>query len=119
MKKKRFFSNHAKSSAMIVSLVIHAVLILVAISFVAVRVIVKEEPSFEAKRVKRPKMPPKKIQVPVNVKKRKPKPRLRKRIVVNKKTLTDIKMPEISGIKGGLGNAPSFPFSKRLRFPKN
>ncbi len=89
---------------MVVSLAIHAVLIIVAISFVAVKVIIKEEPAFEAKRVKRPKMPPKKIRVPVNVKKRKPKPRLRQRIVVNKKTFTDIKMPEISGIKGGLGN---------------
>ena len=44
-----------------VSLVIHAVLIVVAGSFVAVRVIVKEDPTFEAKKVKRPKMPPKKI----------------------------------------------------------
>ncbi len=104
MKKKRFFSNHSKSSAMVASLVVHAVLIIVAISFVAVKVIIMEDPTFEAKRVQRPKMPPKKIQVPVDVKKRKPKPRLRKRIVVNKKAFTDIKMPEISGIKGGLGN---------------
>ncbi len=104
MKKKRFFSNHSKSSAMVASLIVHAVLIVVAISFVAVKVIIMEDPTFEAKRVQRPKMPPKKIQVPVDVKKRKPKPRLRKRIVVNKKAFTDIKMPEISGIKGGLGN---------------
>ncbi len=101
---KRFFAGHAKSSAMVVSLAIHAIFIVVALSFVAVKVIIKEEPAFVAKKVKRPKMPPKKIRVPVNVKKRKPKPRLRKRIVVNTKTFTDIKMPEISGIKGGLGN---------------
>ncbi len=104
MGKKRFFASHSKSSAMVVSLAIHAVLIVVAISFVAVKVIIMEDPTFEAKRVKRPRMPPKKIQVPVDVKKRKPKPRLRKRIVVNKKNFTDIKMPEITGIKGGLGN---------------
>ncbi len=104
MKKRRFFTSHSKSSALVVSLAIHAVLIVVALSFVAVKVIVKEDQPFEAKRVKRPKMPPKKIQVPMEVKKRKPKPRLRKRIVVNTKTLADIKMPEISGIKGGLGN---------------
>ncbi len=61
MWKKRFFSSHSKSSAIMVSLVIHAVLIVVAGSFVAVRVIVKEDPTFEAKKVKRPKMPPKKI----------------------------------------------------------
>ncbi len=89
---------------MVVSLAIHAILIVVAISFVAVKVIINEDATFEAKRVKRPKMPPKKIRVPIDVKKRKPKPRLRKRIVVDKKTLTDIKMPEITGIKGGLGN---------------
>jgi hypothetical protein len=103
MKKNRYFASHSKSSAMVVSLAIHAVLIVVAISFVAVKVIVKEEPAFEAKRVKRPKMPPKKIQVPVDVKK-KPKPRLRKRIVSTANTFADIKMPEITGVKGGLGN---------------
>ncbi len=102
--KKRFFANHSKSSALVVSLAIHAVLIVVAISFVAVKVIIKEEPDFVAKRVSRPKMPPKKLQVPVDVKKRKPKPRLRKRIVSQQKNFADIKMPEITGIKGGLGN---------------
>jgi len=89
---------------MVVSLAIHAALIVVAISFVAVKVIVKDETVFETKRVKRPRMPPKKIRVPVNVKKRQPKPRLRKQIVVNKKTFSDIQMPEITGVKGGLGN---------------
>lgn len=103
VKNNRFLARHSKSSAMVVSLAIHAVLIVVAISFVAVKVIVKEEPAFEAKRVKRPKMPPKKIQVPVDVKKSKPKPRLRKRIV-STKTFTDIQMPEITGVAGGLGN---------------
>ncbi len=104
MKKKRFFTNHSKSSALVVSLALHAILIVVAILVVVAKVMIPEDPDFQAKRVKRPKMPPKKIQVPVDVKKRKPKPRLRKRIVVNKKTLADIKMPDISGIKGGLGN---------------
>ncbi len=104
MEKKRFFANHSKSSALVVSLAIHAVLLVVAISFVAVKVIIKEEPDFVAKKVKRPKMPPKKLQVPVDVKKRKPKPRLRKRIVSKPKNFTDIKMPEITGVKGGLGN---------------
>lgn len=101
---KRFFTNHSKSSAFVVSLAIHAVLILVAVSFIAVKVIVREEPEFVVKKVKRPKMPLKKIKVPVDVKKRKPKPRLRKRIVSTKKTFTDIKMPEITGVAGGLGN---------------
>lgn len=105
--KKGFFSGHAKSSAAVVSLGIHAVLILVALSFVAVTVIQKEEKVFEAKPVNRPKMQLKKLQVPVNIKKKKTKkPKLRKRIVVQPKlnqTMPDIKMPEITGVKGGVG----------------
>lgn len=89
---------------MMVSLAIHALLIVVAFSFVAVTVITKEEPAFEAKRVKRPRMPPKKIQVPVKME-RKPKPKLRKRLVVDtyNRKVPDIKMPEITGVKGGMG----------------
>ena len=39
------------------------------------------------------------------MKKQKHKPKLRKRIVVNtnERNMPDIKMPEISGVKGGLG----------------
>jgi len=108
-RKKRFFLKHAKSSAALVSLGIHAVLILIALSFVAVTVIQKEDQVFEAKPVSRPKMQLKKLQVPVNIKKKKmKKPKLRKRIVVQPKmnqNMPDIKMPEITGVKGGLGNA--------------
>ncbi len=108
-KSKGYFGKHAKSSAALVSLGIHAVLILVAVSFVAVQVIVKEDQVFEAKPVKRPKMQLKKLQVPVNIKKKKTqKPKLRKRIVVQPKlnqTIPDIKMPEMTGVKGGMGNA--------------
>lgn len=107
--KKRFFAKHAKSSAALVSLGIHALLIVTALSFVAVTVIQKEDQNFEAKPVNRPKMQLKKLQVPVNIKKKKvQKPKLRKRIVappkLNQKA-PDIKMPEITGVKGGLGNA--------------
>ncbi|MCK4564205.1 MAG: hypothetical protein KAU94_06005 [Verrucomicrobia bacterium] len=100
--KKRFFSSHAKSSALVVSLVIHAILIVVAVSFVAVTVITKEEQQFEAKPVKRPRMPPKRLQVPVKVNK-KPKPKLRKRLVVKtvNRKVPEIRMPEITGVKGG------------------
>jgi hypothetical protein len=107
MKRNGFFASHSKSSAALVSLGIHAVLLVVALSFVAVSVIQKEEKVFEAKQVNRPKMNLKKLQVPVNIKKKKmQKPKLRKRIVVQPKmnqTMPDIKMPEISGVKGGLG----------------
>ena len=102
---KRFFTHHSKSSAMVVSLVLHAVLAVVALSFVAVTVITKNDQKFEAKQVVRPRMPMKKLQVPVKIKRQKRRPRLRQRIVVKHKVrnMPDIKMPEISGIKGGLG----------------
>jgi len=104
-KKKRFFTNHSKSSAALVSLGIHAVLIVVALSFVAVTVINKPEQTFDAVKVKRPKMALKKLQVPVKIKKKKvQQPKLRKRIVSTPKNKSmDIRMPEISGIKGGMG----------------
>jgi hypothetical protein len=103
--RKRFFAKHAKSSAAVVSLAIHAVFIVVALSFVAVSVIQKDEQSFEAKPITRPKMQLKKLQVPVTVKKKRPKPKLRKRIVSKPRpqSMPDIRMPEITGIKGGLG----------------
>ncbi|VGO11652.1 hypothetical protein PDESU_00197 [Pontiella desulfatans] len=102
--KKRFFAKHAKSSAALISLGIHAVLVLVAVSFVAVTVIQKEEQKFEYKKVSRPKQNLKKLQVPVKVKKNKPKPKLRKRVVVKdvKRNTPEFKMPEITGVKGGM-----------------
>ncbi len=105
--KKQYFAKHAKSSAALISLGIHAVLIVIALSFVAVTVITKEDQVFEAKSVKRPKVPLKKLQVPVNIKKKKTqKPKLRKRIVVQPKLtkIPEIKMPEITGVKGGIGS---------------
>jgi hypothetical protein len=107
--KRRFLTKHAKSSALMVSLVIHCILILVALSYVAVTVIKKEETQFEAVQADRPKMKLQKLQVPVNVKKKKMlKPKLRKRIVVQPKLrekMPDLQMPEMAGIKGGLGSA--------------
>lgn len=105
-KKKGFFAKHAKSSAAMISLGIHAVLILVAVSFVAVTVIQKEDKQFEAKQVKRPQQKLKKLQVPVKMKKNKPKPKLRKRVVVKniQRKTPEFKMPEITGVKGGLGS---------------
>ena len=103
--KKRFFTSHSKSSAAVVSIAVHLVLLLIAGTFVAVTVVTKGEKKFEVKQVNRPRMAPKKLQVPVKIKKQKRKPKLRQRIVVKNtvRNMPDIKMPEISGIKGGLG----------------
>lgn len=82
---------------------IHAGLILLALSFVAVTVIQKEETTFKAEPVKRPQMPMKRLQVPMKVKKIE-KPKLRKNIVARPKAKSvEIQMPEITGILGGLG----------------
>jgi len=106
MKKKPFFAKHAKSSAFMVTLIVHALIILIAASFVAYKVIKKEEKVFVAKENKRPKMKLKKLQVPIKIEKRKKTTaKLRKRVVAKKAkvTPTDIQMPEITGVLGGLG----------------
>ena len=106
-RRKGFFSKHAKSSAALVSLAVHAVLIIGALSFVAVTVIQKPDVDFEAKQVSRPKMKLRKLQVPVKEQKKTQAPKLRKQIVATPKLnkIPDIKMPEIVGVKGGLGSS--------------
>lgn len=59
--KKKFFTSHSKSSAAVISIALHAILLVAALSFVAVTVVVKGEKKFEAKQVNRPKMPPRKL----------------------------------------------------------
>lgn len=103
-RKKGSHKRHAKTSAALFSVVIHAVLIVAAVSFVAVRVYVKDDQTFEQVKVKRPRVKLKKLEVPVTVKKKQPKPKLRKTIVVKREVKTmDFMMPEITGIKGGTG----------------
>ena len=68
MRRKSFIVRHSKSSAIIVSLIVHAVAIICALFFVAVTIIQKNDVDFEAKEIKRPKMNLRKLQVPVNVK---------------------------------------------------
>jgi hypothetical protein len=104
--KKRFFASHAKSSAMLVSLVLHAILIVLAASFVAVKVYQNESTQFKVPKILRPKAPLKKPQVPVKIKKRRPKPKMRQRITVKSRSnqkMPDIKMPEIVGVRTGIG----------------
>jgi hypothetical protein len=105
--RKRFFAEHARSSAAFISLAMHGILIIAAFYFVAVKVMLKEDQVFETRPVSRPKMQLKKLQVPVDVKKRAQKPRLRKRIVVEPRLnqAPEIRLPEISGVKGGIGSA--------------
>ncbi len=104
-KKLAFFTSHTKSSAAVITLIVHAALFVIAIFFVAVTVIQKSEVDFEARPVSRPRMNLRKLQVPVSTKKPPQQPKLRKQIVVKpiNKVTPDIKMPEIVGVKGGFG----------------
>ncbi len=102
--KKKFFTRHAKSSALTVSLVVHAVVLVAALFFVAVSTIVKEDATFEGKDVKRPKMQLRKLRVPVQESKKTPAPKLRKNIVAKTKRMdVEVKLPEIIGVLGGSG----------------
>ena len=103
-KKKGYFGRHAKSSAAMVSLIIHAVVLVAAISFVAVKVAIKEDVIFEPKPVQRPRVQLQKLRLPVEMKKKVPPPKLRQRLVTQKKIKpTQLMMPEVTGVSGGTG----------------
>ncbi|MBN2162399.1 MAG: hypothetical protein JXR25_08615 [Pontiellaceae bacterium] len=102
-KNGRFFLSHKKASALIVSIAIHAGFALVALTFVAVTVINRNEVQFEPPP-SRPHMNLRKLRVPVNMKKTKQAPKLRQNIMVQKRTPdVNIQLPEIVGIAGGIG----------------
>jgi len=103
--KKRFFASHKKSSAMFISIGFHLLLLVVAVYVVAVSTYKKDEVVFQPKQVKRKQMRQKQLKVPTKSQK-KPKPKLRKRMVVSKMRVKvpNIVIPEISGVKGGIGN---------------
>lgn len=85
-----------------VSVIAHAVFVVVAVVFVAVKVYIKPEQTFEVKQIKRPNMKLRKLQVPVKEQKKTQAPKLRHNIVT-KPRLKDvaIKMPEVIGVPGG------------------
>ena len=101
--KKRVFLKHRKSSALVISIVIHAVFIVVAVGYVAVNAVMKDEVDFEAAPVERPRPKLKKLQVPVKNSNKAQTPKLRQTIVSRPKTSVSIQMPEMTGVKGGIG----------------
>jgi hypothetical protein len=104
IERKRFFSSHAKSSALVTSVLLHVALLVAAISLVAVKVVIKPESQFEAKEIKRPRMNLRKLQVPVKESRRNAAPRLRQNILAKPKSPSmDIRMPEMVGVRGGMG----------------
>lgn len=91
---------------MVVTLAIHAAIIIGALFFVTMKVVVRPKVIFmNEKKTHRPRLPLKKLQVPVNVKNRKiDQPRLRKPVLSMTEKFVEIKMPEVFGVKGDLGN---------------
>jgi hypothetical protein len=90
-------------SAVVLSILIHAVLFLLAGMLVVFTVVKKEEKKFTPpKAVERPKMKLKKPKVKVK-KTSKPKPTTRIVTKVDRANMPDIQLPEMSGMGGGLG----------------
>jgi hypothetical protein len=104
--KRRFFTKHAKSSAMLISLGIHAVIVLVALTFVAIRIIIPDDPGFVVKQTTRPKMPPRIIKPPVQIEQnRKHAVKPLEYIETNsKRPSVEIQMPEIIGTLANFGS---------------
>ncbi len=106
VKKKSFLLNHRKSSAFVVSVLIHAAFGIAALTLVAVKVYVKPEQTFEVKEIHRPKLKLRKLQVPVKEHRKTQAPKLRHNIVAKPRLKNvAITMPEIVGVPGGLGAA--------------
>ncbi len=105
---KRVFKKDRKigkgmPSAVVLSILIHAGLFLLAGMLVVFTVVKKEEKKFEPpKAVERPKMKLKKPKVKIK-KTSKPKPTTRIVTKMNRASMPDIQLPEMSGMGEGLG----------------
>lgn len=98
VEKKRFFANHSKSSALVVSLIFHGVLIVVALFIVAVKVIKpKEDPGFKDREVKREQVPPPPQRIPKEISKTtSSSPKLPEPIpLATKDNYVEIAMPDV------------------------
>jgi len=105
-------------SAVVLSIVIHAALFLLAGMLVVFTVVKKEEKKFvPPKAVERPKMKLRKPKVKVK-KTSKPKPTTRIVTKVNRASMPDIQLPEMSGmgegLTGGLGGFDMMPDFKEV-----
>jgi len=104
-KKKKYKTTKGTSSAVLLSIAIHAGLFLLAGALVVFTVVNEKEVEFEApKAVERPKMKLKKPKVKV---KKTSKPKQTTRIVtkMNRASMPDIQLPEVSGMGDGFDGA--------------
>ena len=101
-KKREKGIVRGRSTAFVVTVGVHVALLLGAGVYTVMTVLPREEPKFESKPVVRPKMPPKKLQVPVKVKKIR-QPKFRKtNITPPKNKKMDVKMPAMTGVRGAM-----------------
>lgn len=106
-KPKNQTAIRGRSSALIVTIVLHVVLFVASGVMIAVTIERKEEAAFKAQTITRPKMELKKLQVPVKIEQQaKKQPKIRPQSVsaagVNTKKV-DFVMPELSGTGSGIG----------------
>ncbi len=103
--QRRFFLKYSKSSAAMVTLALHALLVIGGLSFVVMRQLLPGVPVFVGHNFARPKPLPR-LQPPAAARKpRLAKPRF-ERLTVEPKVvqqLPDIALPELSGAKGEFG----------------
>ena len=107
LKQKKQTAIKGRSSALLVTIVVHVVFFLIAGTYVALEVIERHEAKFEAKQIARPKMKLKKLRVPVKFQKKvkQSAPQLSARMTANPVNVksVDFKMPDTAGLGGGSG----------------
>lgn len=116
LKSKKQTAVKGRSSAFLVTVIVHVVFFLIAGTYVAMEVIERKEAKFEAKQISRPKMKLKKLRVPVKFQKKvkQSAPQLSSRMTANPVNVksVDFKMPDTAGLGGGgsagLGGTASF-----------
>jgi hypothetical protein len=114
-KSNRSKKPHWTRNAMLVSIVIHAVVLLAAGGLVVSRIVQKDAVNFVGEEVERPKMKLRRLEVPVEVKKmqQRQKPQLQQRLIaagVAQRAMPEIKMPERrsgTGVGDGFGGGTS------------
>lgn len=106
--KRRFFTKYSKSSAMVVTLALHALLIVGGLSYVVMSHVIPQDPGFKYEHVVRQKMPLRQIRPPANARQpRKTKPNFI-RIPIKPKfeqQMPDVSLPDMPSAKGELGGA--------------
>ncbi len=94
-----------RSAALVITLVVHAAFFLVAGTYVALEVIERQEARFEAKKIARPQIKLKKLQVPVKIEQsmKQQTPKLSQRMTAASSVQTksvDFQLPELTGFGG-------------------